>query len=430
VKHLKNAGAIILCKSNVPWHLLFNEPANPVFGKTLRKDAPIESAGGRCGALAIMAKSNSLILCFGTDQIGGLRLSAACHSLFSFKATSNRISWATKAGVYDTIDSTCGPISTGFDTLKFAVKTLISPIAQRSDPQVVPLPFDEKIYSDTLASKKLTIGFYADDQIIRACPSVRRAVYNAASKLHEKGHTLVKFEPPLSENAFLLQQKMFANEKGSPPCLQASLSQQMEKLTTLFPMYTIAKLPKTVVKAVSYIFGMLVGDRLIQEIAVHQGGGSSSRQSRSLEEYLELIQEKEEFRNIFSQSMESQQIDCIICPVSACPPAMGFISTPFTWAGNFYSSIFNLLDYPCGFVPNVTTVQSEDFIANVVQYGHNDRYSNRSSRNYNFLAMMLLEEFNNSVTDGSVVGKSIGVQVVGKIFQEETVLAVMKMLSV
>jgi Asp-tRNA(Asn)/Glu-tRNA(Gln) amidotransferase A subunit family amidase len=429
VKQLKNAGAIVLCKSNVPWHLLFNEPANPVFGKTSRKDS-IESVGGRCGALALMAKANSLILCFGTDQIGGLRLSAACHSLFSFKATSNRISWVTKAGVYDTLDSTGGPICSSFDTLKYAVETLMSPLAQRSDPQIVPLPFNKKLYTEALTSKKLTIGFFVDDQIILASPPVRRAVYNAAAKLHEKGHTLVKFDPPLSRSAFLLQQKMFANEKGSPPCLRASFGQQMRKLTSLFPMFTIAKLPKPVVKAVSYIFGMLVGDTLIQEIAVNQGGGSSSRYSRSLEEYRQLMLEKEEFCNLFSTEMESQQIDCLICPVSASPPAMGFISTPFTWVGNFYSSIFNLLDYPCGFVPNLSTVQSDDFIQNVVQYGHNDRYSNRSNRNYNFLAMMLLEEFNNSITDGSVVGKSVGVQVVGKPFQEETVLAVMKMLSV
>ena len=251
----------------------------------------------------------------------------------------------------------------------------------------------------------------------------------SAAKLHEKGHTLVKFDPPMSRNAFVLLQKMFANEKSAPPCMQANIRQQFGKLATLFPMYSLSKIPKTLKSFFAYLFGMIIGDSFIQEISMNLGGGSTSNHSRSLEEYRELLEEKEEFRKIFLNAMDAPQIDCLICPVSACPPSMGFVSTPFTWPGKFYSSIFNLLDYPCGFVPNLGVVQSEDAIPNVVQYGHNDRYSNRANRNYNFLAMMALEEFNNCVADGSVVGKSIGVQVVGRPFQEEKVLAVMKLLS-
>ena len=87
------------------------------------------------------------------------------------------------------------------------------------------------------------------------------------------------------------------------------------------------------------------------------------------------------------------------------------------------------VDYPAGYVPNISIVQSDDRIPNIVQYAHNDRYIPRSDRGFKFLSVMALEEVNNCIQDESIVGADVGVQVVGKPFEEEKVLAVMKILS-
>jgi amidase len=51
---LKTCGAIVFCKTNVPWHLMFQEPANPIFGKTINEKKIGMSFGGRAGALALL----------------------------------------------------------------------------------------------------------------------------------------------------------------------------------------------------------------------------------------------------------------------------------------------------------------------------------------------------------------------------------------
>ena len=101
-------------------------------------------------------------------------------------------------------------------------------------------------------------------------------------------------------------------------------------------------------------------------------------------------------------------------------------SSNFVWLGSFYSALYNLLDYPCGVVPNVTQVSTSDGIPNSVRYSHMER---SIDGNFNFLGVMALEEVNNCFVKGDIKDQSVGVQVVGRPFQEEKVLAAMKLIQ-
>jgi fatty acid amide hydrolase len=427
VQLIRNSGAIPFCKTNVPWHLLFNEASNPIFGKSKSNKHNI-SLGGRAGALALLASTHLSMVGFGTDQAGGLRNPASHAGVFTLKPTSQRISSLTNVSLYDSIPSTPGPISSSIDTLTFIYQALLTKDIQSQDPSLFPIPFNTQLYGETLRSKKLTVGIYVDDQIVRACPSARRAVFLAATALHSKGHNVVRFHPPSTDKAFLLLSKLFAYEKLNLPCMKAGFTQQTTILSNIFPMYTFAKIPKTFKTILFFLFGIGMKDSILKNLSYSYGGGSGKK-ARSLEEYNSLIEEKEEYRRLFTSAWQNPEMDCLICPINACSPNMPCTSTPFTLSGSFYSSLYNLLDYPSGYVPHVTHVQPDDQITNIVQYAHNDRYIPRSDRDFKFLSVMALEEVNNCIQNETILGSDIGVQVVGKPFEEEKVLAVMKMLS-
>ena len=319
-------------------------------------------------------------------------------------------------------------MSSSIDSLTFMFQALLTKESIVQDPNLAPLLFDGKKYSETLSSKKLTVGIYVNDQIIRASPSARRAVFLAASFLHSKGHNVVRFYPPSTEKALMLVAKLFAYETLNLSCISAGFKQQATTLSSLFPMYTFAKLPRTFKTIFCFLFGVGMKDHLLQELSQHFGGGSGKR-ARTLEEYKALIEEKDEYCRLFSSAWQNPEMDCVICPVHAAPPGMPFTSTPFTWTGSFYSSLYNLIDYPSGYVPSITRVQADDKVANIVQYAHNDRYVSRSERGFKFISVMAMEEINNCIHDESIIDQNVGVQVVGKPYEEEKVLAVMKMLS-
>jgi Asp-tRNA(Asn)/Glu-tRNA(Gln) amidotransferase A subunit family amidase len=428
VEQLKNAGAIPIAKTNVPWHLLFTEPTNPIFGNSMDPKLKNSTLGGRSGAMALLTAANRCLVGFGTDEAGGLRLPASQTSVFTLKPTSARISKLTQHGVYDSIPSTAGPMSASLDSLTFVMQALLTNDLLCQDPLVFPLSFNSKVYGDTISASKLTIGFYVDDQIIRASPSARRAVFEAAQILHEKGHNIIRFHPPSTQRGLLLLSKLFAYEKLNQKCLTAGYIQQTTVLHSILSMYTLLKIPKLLKIIVCYLVGFGMKDPLLKDLSTTFGGGSNGK-ARSLEELNELIQEKEDYARLFATAWQNPNLDVLICPVHACPPGMSYNSTPFTWIGSFYSSLYNLLDYPSGFVPRMTQVQQNDKIPNIVQYAHNDRYSPMSERNFNLLSVMALEECNHAIIDESILGRDIGVQVVGRPFEEEKVLAVMKLLN-
>jgi amidase len=65
VESLKRSGAISFCKTNVPWHLLFNDVTNPVFGECVKKNVNLKrkiSLDGRCGGLAMLVSQSNFFL--------------------------------------------------------------------------------------------------------------------------------------------------------------------------------------------------------------------------------------------------------------------------------------------------------------------------------------------------------------------------------
>ena len=91
VRRLKDAGAILLGKTNLPEFCLGVETENRIFGRTLNPWDPRCTPGGSSGGEAAAISAGLSPLGVGSDQGGSLRLPAHYCGVFGFKPTIGRI---------------------------------------------------------------------------------------------------------------------------------------------------------------------------------------------------------------------------------------------------------------------------------------------------------------------------------------------------
>ncbi|KQZ97865.1 amidase [Mesorhizobium sp. Root157] len=91
VERIRNAGAIIIGKTNVPEFGLGSNTYNPVFGPTLNAFDPALTAGGSSGGAAVALALDMLPLADGSDFGGSLRNPAAYNNIFGFRPSQGLV---------------------------------------------------------------------------------------------------------------------------------------------------------------------------------------------------------------------------------------------------------------------------------------------------------------------------------------------------
>ena len=87
VERIKNAGAIVIGKTNVPEFGLGSHTYNPVFGPTLNPYDGKSSAGGSSGGAAAALALQMCPVADGSDLMGSLRNPAAFNNVIGFRPT-------------------------------------------------------------------------------------------------------------------------------------------------------------------------------------------------------------------------------------------------------------------------------------------------------------------------------------------------------
>jgi fatty acid amide hydrolase 2 len=127
VRRLKEAGAIILGKSNLPDMCWSAETVNPVFGRTNNPRNLAYTAGGSSGGEGALVTAGASPLGLGSDIAGSVRIPAAENGCVSLKPTSNRIpAHDHLPNISEPIASwnTAGPLARRIDDLALALEIL------------------------------------------------------------------------------------------------------------------------------------------------------------------------------------------------------------------------------------------------------------------------------------------------------------------
>ena len=240
VERLRNAGAIIIGKTNTPEFGLGSHTYNPVYGVTRNAYDQSRSAGGSSGGAAVALALRMLPVADGSDYGGSLRNPAGWNNVFGFRTSYGRVP-ADARDVWLPSMSVLGPMARSVRDL-----AMLLSVQAGFDPRV-PLAIEEdgvifqqrleRNFSGTRVAWAGDFKGYTpyEPDVISVCKNALRvfesigciveeavpdypleAVWNAAQRLRswQQGGALLAYynEPP--KRAMLKPEAIFEIEMG------------------------------------------------------------------------------------------------------------------------------------------------------------------------------------------------------------------------
>lgn len=195
VSRLRGAGAIVLCKTNVPEYTWSVETDNAVFGRTNNPYDPTRTAGGSSGGEAALHAVGASPAGIGSDGLNSIRVPAHFCGTAGIRPTAGLVpetgAWPpTKCtGMVDM--STIGPMAASVEDLALLLPLLAGP--DDVDPLVSACPVRD--HRDVTVAG-LSVGFYVKDGLTTSTAGTRAAVERAARELAGLGAHVEEAEPP------------------------------------------------------------------------------------------------------------------------------------------------------------------------------------------------------------------------------------------
>lgn len=196
VRNLKNAGAVIIGRTNTPEFSFRADTDNPLYGRTYNPWGRHLSAGGSSGGAGSAVMAGIGALAHGNDIGGSLRFPASANGAVTVKPGLGRVpawnpSQMAERGLLAQSMSVQGLITRNAADLHLSMPSLIE--AGPEDPFHVPLPWNR-----TPLDGPIRVAVARDDFGFGLHPDVSAALEKAASALSNAGYAVEEVEPPLA----------------------------------------------------------------------------------------------------------------------------------------------------------------------------------------------------------------------------------------
>jgi fatty acid amide hydrolase len=389
VRLLREAGAIVVGKTNVSQLLLFHESDNPLWGRTANPwdlgRVPGGSSGGEAAAIAAGLSFAGV----GTDIGGSIRVPAAFTGTAGLKPTVDR--WSnlgcfTALMGQEVVRGQCGPMARSARDLALLFRAIDGPAHARLDPAVPPM---ETADPASIRLDGLRVGVFTDDGYLPAAASLARTTTTAAEALRDAGAEVVPFSPPLQRE--ILDTYFAALSSDGGATIDAQLAGD-EVVPQLAQLRKIAGMHPALRRAAAAVMKARRETRVARLLEiVHE---------KSVQEYWQLTARRSELKRRVFETWQSRGIDLVVCPAHATPALRHQDSGDFS-LGGATSMRYNFLNFPAGVVAVGRVKQSEARRA-----GARDRLEKKAA----------------AVEEGSA-GLPLGVQVVAAPYREDRVLA-------
>lgn len=212
VARLKNAGAIVFGKTNVPRWSGDLQSFNDIFGTTNNPWSLDRVPGGSSGGPAAAVACGFTAFELGTDIGGSIRVPAHCCGIFGLKPSYGVISQRgyldhVGGGHTDADVNVFGPLARSAEDLELLLSVLAGPDAERAPAWRLELPPPRHA-----ATGEYRVGLWLDDA---ACPVDRNLLalmQQAAARLTDAGARVEDAHPPVS---FAEQVELFNHLVGA-----------------------------------------------------------------------------------------------------------------------------------------------------------------------------------------------------------------------
>lgn len=195
VRLLKQAGAIILGKTNAAEMAMDYNADNPVFGRTNHPQDPALTPGGSSGGEAVAIATAMSPGGLGSDLAGSVRIPAHFCGIAGLKPTTGRVpgegQFPPSTGPY-ALGAVIGPMARNVGDLRLLFRVLAGEVVPDTD------------------LKGCRFAWYGDDGFVPVTEETVKAVANAASALSDAGLIGEERLPPHVERGNELWLKLFS----------------------------------------------------------------------------------------------------------------------------------------------------------------------------------------------------------------------------
>ncbi|TVY56850.1 Acetamidase [Lachnellula cervina] len=379
LKILQDLGAIVIAKTNLPQSIMWCETENPLWGLTTNPLNPAFTPGGSTGGEGALLALRGSIVGWGTDIGGSIRIPSSINGLYGLKPSSARMPYQgvpVSTEGQEHIPSAIGPMTRSLSSMATITKAVINGQPWLLDPRVVPIPWRDSMYEE-VQSRPLVIGILLDDGVVKVHPPIERALKELAAKLEEAGHELVTWEPSLHKECISIMDRFYTADGGE------NIRRAVESAGEPF---------------IPHVEGLINRGKPI-----------------SVYEYWQLNKEKVSAQKAYLDKWNSVRgpisrrvVDILLTPTM---PHSAVPHRTCRWVG--YTKIWNVLDYTALAFPVSTISAAKDPVPSTPYEPRNEL----DAWNWNLYDPVTMD------------GHSVGLQVVGRRFEEEKVLGATKIIE-
>src|ERR1700722_8535912 len=194
VRNLRNAGAIIVGRTNTPEVSMRLTTVNPLHGRTFNPWHPDASPGGSSGGAGVAAAVGFGPIHHGNDIGGSLRFPSFVNGVTTVKPTQGRIpafnpSANVERGLLAQLTSVQGAIARTVADVRLATRVMAG--SDSRDPSWVPAPFDGEPLE-----KPIRVAVTRNSHGYPIHSGISGLIDRSAGFLRDAGYDVVEVEPP------------------------------------------------------------------------------------------------------------------------------------------------------------------------------------------------------------------------------------------
>ena len=393
VARMRQAGAIVLGKTNVAQVLLYIESDNPVYGRTNNPWNRERTPGGSSGGQAAIIAAGGSPLGLGTDIGGSIRVPATFCGIAGLKPTAGRAPDPGRFSVpigQRAVVSQVGVLARDVEDVALGLEILNGGAHPAVEP---PMPLGD---ASSVDISQLRVAYYTDDGTFAVAPAVRRAVVEAAGILAGQGARVTEWRPPDVPHAMEIYFGVLSADGGHGANEILKGNAKDPRIAQLVFLAGRSRFSLTLLAGLLRAAGQRGSAALLRNF-----GHADTLH------YWRLVEAQMAYQERFAHALESDDggpFDIIICPACSLPAIPHGASKDLVVAGG-YAVLYNVLGYPAGVVP-VTRVRAGE----------------ESMRKRSADAMVKAAR---GAEQGSA-GLPVGVQVVARPWREHVALAAMR----
>ncbi|KAI0031973.1 amidase signature domain-containing protein [Vararia minispora EC-137] len=374
VKELRDLGAIIYVKTTVPTAVSHIDCHNNVTGQTYSPVNRFMSSGGSSGGEGALIAMHGSIIGIGTDIGASTRLPAAVNGIYGIRPSHGRLPYL---GVRELIVGNTsapfvpGPLGAKLSNIQMMTEAILGRKPWIHDPRVAEMPWRVSEYEDIHERGKhgdLVFGILTFDGGVMPQPPILRALKE-----------VVNWAPPAHTDGSKIMTELFVADGGAK--IHEAHTRSGEPPNSL----------------VTGIFGKTA----IEPMSLADFFDVNERRYRYQQAYTEY------WNSTARLTKSGRPVDAVILPTfpgSSFRPGDGLYYD--------YTAIVNLLDYTAAIVP----------------WSHVDK--NKDLLNFDYKAATTVDRLIHSHYDPEIFdGAPVALQIMGRRFQEERVLAVAKVID-